>query len=247
MKYGGESFLQGATVVTTSKCNRHCKHCMVRDYMLHTPNYELTIGQFKNFLNASKDSGYVFDYLAFTGGDPLLWEPLWKAVDMAKKYEIAKEIDLFTNGIEVREENMYSLTRIAREVDRFNMSFTGENQDRIDLAKRAFGHLTEITVWKEDFHFKQPEAPVRGTIPAQCRVNAVALIGDQVFVCANVHVQLLNFPEYDAAWLYTDVEKGFLDRLDMKNRLNKPYCEVCVSNCKIESALESFPNTANGW
>lgn len=237
----------GVAVNTTSKCGRHCKYCMCQGFMRKYPDYELSKKQFTKFVTDSFWSGYQFANIDFVGGDPLLWEHLEWALDLVNEFPVARSTGLFTNGRAIRYDNIDKIMNIAKKVGFFKISRYGDNDDNIRIAKKHLGNLTNLSVHEKTVFTKPPVVPISSNPPSQCSCDSLGLVGDDIYICPNLYVHLVNFPQFDAPGLVTKVKKGYLDELDIANRYNKIHCSVCVSNVKNASKMKETLNEVGGW
>lgn len=247
MLYNGNNFFQGVTVTLVSKCERHCEHCLVKNYMSSYPDYELSIEQFTKFVLATYNSKYFFDFIDLSGGEPLHWPYLEEALILLRKYPIAKESVIFTNGLSITDSNLDSLYRIVKNLDRLEISTVNDNIYNIELAKKHFSELVTINIGNKEFFYTSPKSFHEDTLPAVCGVNAIGLVEDYVYICANCHNHMLTFPEYRESALSTKVCDFYLDKIDILNRLNKPHCAMCISNTRTAPYLDYIKNKINAW
>jgi uncharacterized protein len=112
-----DEFFQGIGYVTlklTSGCNLHCAYCNVDALTPHTPR--MSIEQFKRVAQLLlANSRHQRVGLEFHGGEPLLMADDWfeEAVDyaraLARRYHMAVEFPLVTNGTLLTEERLRRL------------------------------------------------------------------------------------------------------------------------------------------
>jgi Fe-coproporphyrin III synthase len=108
--------LKTLVVHPTLKCNLACKHC----YSASSPEHTGSLDQvaLKNFLSQAKDEGY--NYLAFSGGEPLLYKFLPEVLMFSKQLGYTNAIT--TNGMLLKSN--LSL-RALEYIDLVNVSIDG--------------------------------------------------------------------------------------------------------------------------
>jgi MoaA/NifB/PqqE/SkfB family radical SAM enzyme len=94
---GGRKEALGIEV--TNRCNSLCSHCFVR--AASTERSSLPLDSVKNIISEGHDLNYR--HLHLTGGEPLLWDGLWEALNFASDIGY-QTIFLNTNGTQVTEE-----------------------------------------------------------------------------------------------------------------------------------------------
>lgn len=83
-----------------SFCQNDCEMCAHGDQRKAFPEYQLSLEDLHNFLNATQKSGYYIDNLRIHGpGEPLLWKFFNQGVQMIKESDVVGTIFVATNGI----------------------------------------------------------------------------------------------------------------------------------------------------
>jgi len=76
------------SIKTTSLCNAMCKNCSVVPWMKMNPNYHTSLEDIDKLIFYSKASGYKWDIILLSGGEPLLWKFLPEAVQKLRDSKI---------------------------------------------------------------------------------------------------------------------------------------------------------------
>ena len=216
-------------VDTTTRCQLSCRGCTAEGWRRNNPKYNLTLKQFRSFLRACVVSDYRIQRLIYSGGEPLLWRHLSKAVQEAKASGVAVTQEIWTNAMNVRDP---SLLPVLKAVDIVRVSGFKSNQGEVQYL-RAQG-VTVLVVDKSEFYLPPPGA-VPDSLPARCRCPHIELCGDMLYPCALVlwNSEAAGAPVPDG--MSTNVAPGFMARLDQKAVLNMDMCRSCTGNWKVAS------------
>lgn len=119
------------SIEVTTRCNSACGHCFVRAGK--TDAVDLTDDLAKSVVSEGRKLGY--NNIHFTGGEPLLWEPLLRAVDyaLALGYE---SVFINTNGTLLDRE---TAGRLAGRGKKLSISISLQGPERLHDAVRGAG------------------------------------------------------------------------------------------------------------
>lgn len=115
--------------IVTHRCNLRCKHCYAVRY-----SNELELGRDKALKAVSMFSEAGVEHLHVTGGEPLLWGPLWDVLHAAKDEGL--ETSLFTNATLLSLKPSY-VREIASGVTKVYTSLDGPSPEIHDLIRGA--------------------------------------------------------------------------------------------------------------
>ncbi|MFW9844141.1 MAG: radical SAM protein [Candidatus Thorarchaeota archaeon] len=84
----------------TEQCNLRCRHCYNESWSRHLSfeAFQDIVSQYKRLLEICQTEGTIY----LTGGEPLLWPPLFQALDVLHREGITPRI--FTNGTRITRE-----------------------------------------------------------------------------------------------------------------------------------------------
>ena len=102
-------------ILPTDRCNLKCSYC----WQLDNESSEMTFDEFKKYL--AKASKLNVGMIAFLGGEPMLWEPLYKAISECSNYHILT--DVTTNGTLLTADTISLLGEAG--LDYLNISVDG--------------------------------------------------------------------------------------------------------------------------
>jgi hypothetical protein len=201
------------SIKTTANCNLHCRDCPVVPWMKSHPNYQLSLDNLRHFVEVTKESRYHFDYIAFGGGEPFLWEHLAEGVEIVAGSGITDGVRVFTNGTLLHKNR--------------------------DLARSVRRHATIVANPPQIGHWKLPQEPVAGAVPAKCACTHYSLIMDRVEACglARYLLEYLDGDIDDHSGASTPIASGYLSKLDGKERFSRWWCAYCISNEKVRQAM----------
>jgi hypothetical protein len=205
------------SIKTTASCNLHCRDCPVVPWMKSHPDYQLNLDVLQQFVDVTKESGYHFEYIAFGGGEPFMWRHLVEGVELIADSGIADSVRVFTNG-----------------------TLLGRDQGIVRSVRRR---ATIVVNPPQISHWKLPQGPVDGAVPAKCACTHYSLIQDRVEACglARYLLEYLGGEIDDYPGASTGIAVGYLDDLDGDERFSRWWCAYCVSNEKVRQAVPRRP------
>jgi MoaA/NifB/PqqE/SkfB family radical SAM enzyme len=119
------------SIEVTTRCNSSCLHCFARSGISRRSS--LPVDLVKGIMSEGYDAGYR--HLHFTGGEPLLWEGLFEALDYGFDVGFEKVL-LNTNGTLITEEIS---KRCADYGSFFSMSISLEGPEALHDRIRGKG------------------------------------------------------------------------------------------------------------
>jgi hypothetical protein len=181
--------------------------------MKNYPDYQLDLDTLRRFVEVTRDSGYHFDYIAFGGGEPFLWDHLAEGVEIIAGSGTTDGVRVFTNGTLLRKDR--------------------------GLARSVRRHATIVVNPPQVGHWKLPREPVAGAVPAKCACTHYSLIMDRVEACglARYLLEYLDGDIDDYPGASTGISEGYLKRLDGRDRFSRWWCAYCISNEKVRQTM----------
>ena len=128
---------ENLTLEVTTECNSACSHCFARAGLEKT--YSMTIEEVDEILVEGCDLGYK--HLHITGGEPLLWKPLFEALDSACTIGYEK-IFLNTNGTLLTRDNAELL---SKHKDKLTISISLHGNEKQHDKIRGQGKWEQAT------------------------------------------------------------------------------------------------------
>ena len=211
-------------LTVTSRCPLRCKGCSVEAWRDASPHYEMTMPQVEALAESLK--GVRAGELIVSGGEPMTWKHLPDALYLLRPY--FDRVRMFTNGMIEPSE---SFTRATQYIDEVRVSDTRGVAKAFRLQSWAACRVRA----KDKGKFKiRPDAPVIGSLPADCECPHIEICGDRAYAC--------SLAQHNAAWggypipegIVTDVSPGFHERLDLTHVREMPMCAMCVGNRRIK-------------
>ncbi|MBO5091045.1 MAG: radical SAM protein [Clostridia bacterium] len=121
----------------TFRCNEKCKYCYC---IVDNEREELTLDEIKDALNQLKELD-VFE-LTFTGGDLFVRKDAFEILEYA--YSLGFLINIFTNGIAIKDEDFFRLKKIYPRSIHFSIySHIPEKHDEFTQVKGSFQKTIE--------------------------------------------------------------------------------------------------------
>jgi Fe-coproporphyrin III synthase len=154
--------LKTLVVHPSLKCNLACKHC----YSSSSPEHSASLdgNALKEFLSQARDEGY--NYLAFSGGEPLLYKYLPDVLSFSKKLGYTNAIT--TNGMLLKSS---LALRALGNIDLVNISIDGD----ADLHNRIRGQANAFDKMMEGVSFLKDNKRVFGFSHTVCHQNLEVL------------------------------------------------------------------------
>lgn len=143
----------------TKKCNQRCKSC--NSYEIHDDG-EMSLADIKR---AVRETCTIFDIknIAFTGGEPTLYENILEIAGYARKY--SNKVSVTTNGFYCRSK-AHVLSLVQAGINRFSFSYHGIGiHDQFVGVKGAEARLRKAIDWLLEIKQEFPEIYIKvGTL-----------------------------------------------------------------------------------
>ena len=117
-------------IIPTDKCNLNCKYCWQKN---DSPD-EMSFSDFSLYLE--KALSLKVGLITFLGGEPMLWKPLYDAINLCTKNNILT--DLTTNATLLNSESIELLGKSG--LDYLNISIDGVESSEISSKNFVFRH-----------------------------------------------------------------------------------------------------------
>jgi glycosyltransferase involved in cell wall biosynthesis len=216
-------------VMVTGACNRSCQYCSQATYNEKYRDYQTPMELIDKLCRRSKEIGARYEWLQFSGGEPLLWDNLEAACAVAKESGAFKKIRVFSNVYETER-----LERVLSSglVDVIYTNSTNASPDGCRILGESYPDKSIIAPLE---HKPLPTSPLPGVLPARCNCNHPCVIENNVYPCGNFyeHVTRLgkNMADYKDYFCTLDDDWiGFFRKID---RFNMDICSYCLANGKV--------------
>ena len=224
-------------IFVTTKCNANCPECAQKPTMISQPGYDMSIEEIEKLVYYSEMSGYVFEEIYITGGEPMLWKNIVKGLRILKAAGIAKKIILFTNGMvsgDVYDE-------ILDFVDMVRITDYGWNAKKVKYWTDKYETTGKVVSYKQNVMYSTPEDPVEGSLPADCNCKMFAYIFGKISLCLtgySVVLSRLFFRKETDMFFGLELRRHYLKFLMNEDATIKPWCRYCVGNKKIRKNIK---------
>jgi len=231
-------------IKTTTECNGICNNCSVRVWMDADPGWHASLGDIDRFINFSIRSGYTYNIVNLTGGEPLLWHNLIEGCRMLKQSGLIKELCLYTNALLCNTlKGLGVLEQIIEDLDYVRMSLYHGNEEDIEMCMSRGFPENKIRVSEQRNRPVPPLHPIENSLPARCHCAGYALDHSRVFICGPAPTLIfahgLSFDDY--AYMMDDLRDNFLDRLSAVDIYNQELCRYCIGNTKVTEVVPAVP------
>ena len=201
--------------------------------------YHFSLDDVDRFLFYTKISGYHFDMLRITGGEPLLWENLLEGLKRFKRSQLIGKITIVSNGLEVKEENRDKLVEVTKRAKVFISQYSG-NEDNVQFAMDNFPS-DKIRVSGVSYYCL-PKVLMEDVLPTFCRCVGATIYKDGVSFCSPVRtmgflnpVDKYGVGDELAASLCTRFRIGYMNHFDKLRKYNWSFCRQCVGNKRLRN------------
>jgi hypothetical protein len=221
--------------------------------MKANPDFHTSIEQINNLIVYSKESGYHWEYILLSGGEPLLWKNLLPGAKLIYESGICSRLVVLTNGLAINPATLNLLGKLFHYIHEFRISRYHNNSENIRLAQEYFGEFKndyiepQLSVVDRTEHMIPPDKPVPDSLPAECTCKAFSMVGGEIHLCGPAWTIYCRFPtkfekaktemsayiaDNDILWYRSDYEE--MEKL----KYNREYCRYCISNAKVARTLK---------
>jgi hypothetical protein len=228
------------SIKTTAKCQNSCEWCPVIPWMKEMDGFETTIDNIKDLITWSRFSGYQWDKIIFSGGEPLLWPDLKEAARLIQESGIANSLAMYTNALRVDKEYLPEFRAIASYMDTVIISSYPNNQEQIDMIILA--DIPRVAAYSRPQYYKIPEHPVADSLPAKCGCEGYAMIGDKITLCS-FQDHMIAYKGWDMRSFDYETSRlgpNFLEKLSEMDRTNRYMCQFCFGNTIVSEQCETY-------
>jgi organic radical activating enzyme len=229
-------------VMVTGKCNKKCQHCSQASYNKLHCDYDYPMELIEKLCKRSLENGARYEWLQFSGGEPLLWENLEEACKYAKESGAFKKVRIMSN--------CFDKERLAKVLDEHivDMVYTDTyNTDRggLEMIKSRYAGVSTMA---DIPHKPLPIEPLDGTLPARCTCDRPSVIGNNVYPCGNFyeHVTRLGKNMDDYRKNFCTLDDDWISFYRKADRFNMDVCKYCLSNWRVWEKVPYPENTCVG-
>ena len=223
------------TLFVCLACQRKCPQCSQKGLMKWKPKYQMSLDEIKLFVDYTKQSNCdQFKSIIVSGGEPLLWRHLEEGVQIIQKSCLARDVNIFSNGMNVRVITQ----RLINNINVLRVSRYSDNKFVLfDLMVR-FGPK-KIVIVDREIHCPIPKTLFDNVLPAQCGCEGYALCDNIMYACPMVPTisQEMGFSLQDFPETYCALQPHWVEILDKFKRANHLFCRACIGNWKIRKQL----------
>ncbi len=227
------------SIKTTSSCQGQCKHCTAKPWMRANPGFQTGIDDIRRLIDVSLTSGYKWDAIVLSGGEPLEWEHIETAPEMIRRSGIARQVKLFTNALAVTKKRLSWFAQVADTVDEVRISRYFGNEARIRMIQDQLP-TKHVSVVDRPYMGVLDKTPASQALPADCTCRSYGMFGSQLDVCAPMRMicRALGRKQEVAP---VQLEPGCLDRFSGAEPGHFDTCRYCLSNRKVMDQRKQAP------
>lgn len=215
----------------TSKCNRLCTHCSMKEVM--SVNYQMSIQELKDFIKITEDSGYKF-VITLSGGETLLWDNLELGVDLLKNSNCSTFISIYTNALNISKINK----GIIDKIDCLRISEYDDNKDNVRKLKDMYGEKV-MSLNRENFYPIGLEFKAYGS--SKCLdPEEFFYFNYNVYGCGNALA--LSMMSKKNPKICVPLAIGYFDKLPGIKKKYPELCQYCHRNENFRKQLRAIKN-----
>jgi glycosyltransferase involved in cell wall biosynthesis/tetratricopeptide (TPR) repeat protein len=214
-------------ILVTGACDRKCKHCSQAAYNEDFKTYQTPLELVDKVCRRSIENGARYEWLQFSGGEPLLWDNLEAACKLAKDSGAFSRVRVFTNG--EQSKRLYAALD-AGLIDCAYLDTYNANPKAMETLKEKYAgrFVLDPTV-----HKPLPVSPFSGVIPARCNCDHLCVIENNVYPCGNFYTHIkrlgLEFKNYK----FCSLDDDWIEFYRKVDRFNMDICSYCLANGKV--------------
>jgi len=214
-------------VMVTGRCNQACKYCSQATFNRDHRDYQATVESIAKLCERAKAIGARYEWLQFSGGEPLLWDNLEQACQIARG--TFQKIRVFSNCCDTGRMDGLLKSGLVDAVytNSTNASPSGWTWLKDNWPDKAI--VAPLT------HKPLPTAPLPGVLPARCNCDHPSVIGENVYPCGNFyeHTHRLPQPFENYKDYYTTLDSDWISFFRRVDRFSMPICAYCLANGKV--------------
>lgn len=233
------------SLMVTTDCQANCEHCCQGSWRDHNPGYHMSLVELRNFIHYTKLSGYIYDLIIISGGEPLLWQFLLSGVDIIRSSGITKKLSIFTNGMEFEFIRPSTFNVIYKNVDSIRITNLGINSELFTKQKNWLSQYDKFYFIDYTEFIVMPGEPLDDVLPADCGCPHFSYSHGYIHTCTLALDLIHRFPTPTPVARrvagYPLVE-NYLNDLIPHRTFDHSICQYCISNNKVRDKLKRVPN-----
>lgn len=228
-------------VMTNGQCNLACPACNQIPFVQEYRDYQTSMAEMEKICRRTLEIGATYDWVNFTGGEPLLWDNLEAACKMAKESGAFKQVRLFSNCV-----HSFRLSKALDDCLIDNVYCSQANVIAENVGPLMAKHPGKITLAGCPNHVWQPMEPLSDSIPAGCLCDRYTIIENTVYPCGAFfsHTKRLGRRLEDYRDFFCSLDDDWIKFFRGVDRHNMDICQYCLNNEKVHPrlAVAKFPH-----
>ena len=214
-------------ILVTGACDRKCKHCSQAAYNEDYKGYQTSLALVDKVCRRALDNGAKYEWLQFSGGEPLMWDSLEEACRMAKESGAFQKARVFTNGF--KAERLYKALDEGlidwAHIDTYNGNPKAVKTLREKYPDKSF---LDGTV-----HKPLPIETVGGTLPARCNCDHLCVVENNVYPCGNFYTHVKRLGKDFEDYKFCSLDDDWIEFYRKVDRFDMDICGYCLANGKV--------------
>jgi organic radical activating enzyme len=223
-------------IITTAKCNGGCNDCHTARWMRERADYDLSMDELRALTYWTRASGYKYELLSLSGGDPSLWSNLIPGVKHLRKSNLFKKICAVTNGIE-----WHNFEPVIDYLDYISVSQYNGNEKETSEFKAKYPD--KVNLINQTIRHIPPTTPIPDSLPARCHCRGWSITGSKVWACncAETLITMLGFSIDEYCAFFSPLRRNYLEKLEHSNFYKMRICQYCIGNDKVYTKTPVVP------
>jgi hypothetical protein len=214
-------------IMVTGKCDRNCQHCSQAEYNKDYACYQTPLELVDKVCLRALENGAKYEWLQFSGGEPLMWDNLEEACVLAKDSGAFQKVRVFTNGF--KSSRLYSALDKGLIDCAYIDTYNGNPKAVKVLGEMYSGKsFLDPTV-----HKPLPENPIPDSLPARCNCDHLCVIENNVYPCGNFYNHVTRLGRDFEDYKFCSLDEDWIEFYRKVDRFNMDICSYCLANGKV--------------
>lgn len=221
-------------VMVTGRCNKSCEFCSQATFNRDYCRWDAPVELIEKICRRTLENGMRYEYIQFSGGEPLLWKNIDEACDIIGKSDAFHRIRVNTNCVE--KDKLFSLLDHYQIQQVYADTFNADPEAVAKLRK----FYPDKAILDHIPHKPLPKSPIDGTLPAACHCDRPCVIGNSVYPCGNFyeHITRLGKNIEDYKDYFCSLDDDWVEFFRGVDKFNMDICRYCLANGKVWERVE---------
>jgi hypothetical protein len=230
-------------ILVTGACDRKCKHCSQAAYNEDYKKYQTSLELVEKVCRRSMENGARYEWLQFSGGEPLLWDNLEEACRLAKESGAFQKVRVFTNGFQA--DRLYS----ALDAGLIDCAYIDTYNGNPKAVKTLKEKWPDRSAFDPTVHKPLPTKAIDGVLPARCNCDHLCVVENNVYPCGNFYTHIKRLGKDFGDYEFCSLDDDWVEFYRRVDRFNMDICSYCLANGRVWEKIpyEEKSNVLGGY